>query len=445
MPIAWTPEQVIAQAPDDSSAKAGRGLAIISKWITAGCDARALWGECKGSGKQPYQVSIELGEPAFKCSCPSRKFPCKHGLGLFLLYANNQLKEGVQPAFCAEWLAKRDQTQEKKREKSEAGPAAPEDLAKREKAKIRRAGEREAKVASGLQELEIWLADMIRHGLATAQTQPTAYWEKMAKRLIDAQAPNAARLIRRMSSLVYLKTKYHEKLPEKLLEHLGAIYLICEGYRRINELPPPIQADVKTAVGFTVKEEDLQNAEIIEDTWQIQGIHAFEEEKLRVQRVWLFGENSRRTALILNFAFQNQPLDVSFTVGTKIEAALAFYPGNFPQRAFLKSRREAQKLPTPAGCENIAGLLSNYSGALAKNIWLETFPAMLKTVVPVRQDDTWFLRDEAGAMLRIDPDFGGIWNLFAVCGNQPAPIFSEWDGEMLLPLTIWSNDKAVRL
>ena len=436
MPVSWTPEQVIAQAPDDSSVKAGRGLASLSKWVSAGFDERAVWGECKGSGKLPYQVSIELAEPAFKCSCPSRKFPCKHGIGLFLLYAGHQLKEAAPPDFCGEWLAKRSETKEKKKEKSET-ELTPEALATREKAKSKRAGEREAKVVAGLQELEIWLADMLRQGLAAAQSQPTEYWEKMAKRLVDAQAPNAARLVRQMSSIVYQTNRYSEKLAEKLLEQLCKIYMICESYRRINDLPPAVQADVRTAVGFTVKEDELQNAELIEDDWQILGVRVFEEEKLRVQRVWLAGEQSRRRALLLNFAFQNQPLDVSFAAGMKFKAELAFYPGNFPQRAFLKTRQEAQRFENPVGDENIDEFLSGYADALAKNIWLETYPALLRRVVPVQRDKKWFLRDENGELLPLETDLGGIWQLFAICGNRPAQVFAEWDGERLLPMRVW--------
>ncbi|MBD0269487.1 MAG: SWIM zinc finger family protein, partial [Cyanobacteria bacterium Co-bin8] len=83
----WTPEQVLALAPDAASAKNGRGLAIGHKWFTLGTHQSAVWGECQGSGKNPYRTQIDLSEPAFRCSCPSRKFPCKHGLALFLLLA----------------------------------------------------------------------------------------------------------------------------------------------------------------------------------------------------------------------------------------------------------------------------------------------------------------------------------------------------------------------
>ncbi|TMC39224.1 MAG: SWIM zinc finger family protein, partial [Chloroflexi bacterium] len=107
--MSWTPEQVLALAPDPSAAKAGRELGAERRWTNLGRSESALWGECKGSAAQPYRTSIDLGEPAFKCSCPSRKFPCKHGLGLFLIYAARpaSLAEGKAPDWVEAWLADR--------------------------------------------------------------------------------------------------------------------------------------------------------------------------------------------------------------------------------------------------------------------------------------------------------------------------------------------------
>src|SRR5687767_7589875 len=109
MPIAWNAEQIIALAPDAASAKAGSALANKSKWVTLGGNERVVWGECLGSGKNPYQTQIEVTEPAFKCSCPSHKFPCKHGLGLFLLWVAQEsaFTQKEPPAWVTEWLAKR--------------------------------------------------------------------------------------------------------------------------------------------------------------------------------------------------------------------------------------------------------------------------------------------------------------------------------------------------
>ena len=83
----WTAEQILKLAPDAASAKAAQGLLAPKKWTSLGVDETAIWGACQGSGSNPYQTQIDLAEPAFKCSCPSRKFPCKHALALFLLFA----------------------------------------------------------------------------------------------------------------------------------------------------------------------------------------------------------------------------------------------------------------------------------------------------------------------------------------------------------------------
>ncbi|HJV08784.1 MAG TPA: SWIM zinc finger family protein, partial [Acidimicrobiales bacterium] len=99
----WTSEQVATLAPDAASVTAARGVAGPRQWSAAGHDARAVWGTCRG-----YQTAVELAGPAFSCSCPSRKVPCKHALGLLLLWAASPeaVPEGPAPAWVEEWLAR---------------------------------------------------------------------------------------------------------------------------------------------------------------------------------------------------------------------------------------------------------------------------------------------------------------------------------------------------
>jgi predicted nucleic acid-binding Zn finger protein len=54
-------------------------------------DSTLIWGECSGSGANPYFCSadyIDENKPVFRCNCPSRQFPCKHNIGLLYAYAN---------------------------------------------------------------------------------------------------------------------------------------------------------------------------------------------------------------------------------------------------------------------------------------------------------------------------------------------------------------------
>src|SRR5688572_4958152 len=110
----WTIDQILALAPDPSSAKSGRDLSVARKWLTLGANAVCVWGTMQGSGKAPYQTSIDLSVPAFKCTCPSRKFPCKHGLGLFLIFVQqpDACTQDQPPPWTSEWLAKRAEKEE---------------------------------------------------------------------------------------------------------------------------------------------------------------------------------------------------------------------------------------------------------------------------------------------------------------------------------------------
>src|ERR671917_1495678 len=100
-------EQALALAPDSSSASAGRKLGSPKTWRNLGRGGDAMWGECQGSAL--YQVRVDLGDLTTKCSCPSRKFPCKHALGLLVLAATEPaaLSEGEPPGWVAEWLQRR--------------------------------------------------------------------------------------------------------------------------------------------------------------------------------------------------------------------------------------------------------------------------------------------------------------------------------------------------
>jgi hypothetical protein len=436
----WTREQILALAPDPASAKAGQGLATARKWLSVGADEQTAWGLCQGSGKDPYQTQIDLTEPAFRCSCPSRKFPCKHGLGLFLLLAaqpaafnNKQL-----PDWVAEWLASRAKRAEQRVEK-QAKTEAVEKIVD-EAAQAKRAASREAKVTAGMQELELWLRDIVRGGLAAAQSQAPQFWERMAARLIDAQASGAARLTRELSGI----PASGEGWEARLLERMSRLYLLVEGFKRGAEAPPAVHSDVRALVGWTQNQEDLLGETGVRDRWLVLGQRVEDDDRLRAQRIWLRGERSGRDALILHFAHGSQPLDISFVTGAVIEAELVFFPGAYPLRAIVKQRNGAPTSPERIqGYPNIADASKAFAGAMAANPWLEKFPMPLLNVTPLRRSDAWFVRDAEDRALKLAPRFEFGWTMMALSGGHKIDIFGEWDGDHLLPLSAFAENRFV--
>ena len=182
----WNAQRVTSLAPDARVAAAGLKLAKTGTWSDVGYHESLLWGQCKGSGKNPYQVCADLADSAFRCSCPSRKFPCKHALSLLLVQAAGaQFKDEEMPDWVQSWLDKRGQTKEKK-EKKAADPAQ----------RQKRQAAREKKVASGLEDLNLWLRDLLRQGLLQIDRND---FDQMARRLVDQQLSPLGQQLQRLA------------------------------------------------------------------------------------------------------------------------------------------------------------------------------------------------------------------------------------------------------
>ncbi|HEU5460534.1 MAG TPA: SWIM zinc finger family protein [Pyrinomonadaceae bacterium] len=441
----YSADQIIALAPDAASAKAGRSLATASKWQNVGQSDRALWGECQGSGAKPYQTVIDLSEPAFKCSCPSRKFPCKHALGLILLVANQpSTAVTTAPDWAAEWLDKRDQQTQRRSEAAKKADEPPDEatLARRASQKAKRSLDREAKVVAGLKELELWLRDLVRHGLASAQTRSFDYWDQMAARMIDAQAPGVARRVRELSWL----PKSGDGWTEQLLSQVSSLFLLLKAFERIETLPTATQADVRSAIGWTYKEDELPEENLVFDEWLVLGQRTTGDEGLRVRRTWLWGQRVAKGALVLDFAAAGQHLAMDLLPGTRTEAELIFYPSNYPIRAALKQHtnppNSLTKMPGYSGSDE---LLMTYADVLALNPWVEAIAAPLHTAVPVRRGEQWFARDNDGRLVSLRSESIDGWKLMALSGGHPITIFGEWNGRSLLPISAWAEGRYVEL
>lgn len=437
MSAQWTTEQVLALAPDAASAKNGRSLAMRQKWVSLGRQPSTIWGECQGSGSTPYRTQIDLREPAFRCSCPSRKFPCKHGLGLFLLLAEqpDALVEAEPPAWVTAWLTSRSQQFAQKAERQ----TRQQEQAANPIAQAKRMVERQRKIRAGLQDLRLWLEDRVRQGIATLPQEPYQFWDSVAARLVDAQAPGVARQLRELGGIVHSGGNW----SDRVLQRLGQLYLLCEGFERIDTLPDAVQADLRTQIGWSFTQDEVLAGSPWADIWLVVGQRTDEEERLKSRRTWLYGLSNRTFALVLDFAHGTQPFDQTLLPGMGLEAEVIFYPSAYPLRALIKTRQDAARLTkAPPGSPSMAEAIATYGTALARCPWLEGFPLLLQAVTPHRDGESWLLQDQQGAVLPLSPRMEAMqgWRLLALSGGHPLSVFGEWDGSSFLPFSVWAED-----
>ncbi|MCG5214158.1 SWIM zinc finger family protein [Streptosporangium sp. KLBMP 9127] len=522
----WSRDQVLELAPDASSRKAAQGVASPAKWSEAGVAPGVVWGACKGSGANPYRACVDLSEPAYKCGCPSRKFPCKHALGLLLLWSADGVPAAeTQPQWVAEWLAQRraraaPATTGRAARPATTGraarpgddPAAADDdksgtaeqsgAAERAGAEAaRRAAQRDQRVTAGLAELERWLTDQIRQGLAGTRQAGFGHWDDLARRLVDAQAPGVAGVVSRLAPILA-----EEEWPGRILEEYAMLHLLAVGHRR--GVPGALGETVRSRIGFPVTREEVLAGEAVRDDWYVLGRRDQEQDRLIARRVWLRGRATGRAALVLSFAPIGQALDASLVTGTCLDAELAFYPGAAPLRAQIAARHDLRVDRRPRGT-TVAAALDEVAAALTGDPWIESWPVVLAGVVPVPgPGPTWLLgvppdgapAETAGGSARepvpgpdggtgasssaavpegdddvhqeppggrppletaaatddgslrvpagvagwpLDPAVGTPWRLVAASGGRPVTVAAEWSPRGLVPLSTWDEEGRV--
>ena len=321
-----TPEQVRTLAPDASAARSGEALGSPKRWTGAGRNDVAAWGLCQGSGSNPYHVAVDTAGPAYTCSCPSRKIPCKHALGLLFLVADGGAPAARPPEWVQAWLDSRAS-------RAVAAATRAERTAEVDpEARARRIATRERKVAAGIDELDRWLRDLMRRGLDSTRSEGYRFWDAMGARLVDAQAGGLGRSVRGLGSAA----NSGDAWPHLLLEGAGRLHLLSEAYRRSDQLPEDLRADVRSLVGWNVKEDELDPANSVEDRWLVIGQRIDDRGDIVTARTFLLGDTSGRIALQFAFGVGAAPPTLLAAPGQAFRATATFYPSSTPLRVSVR-------------------------------------------------------------------------------------------------------------
>ena len=350
-------------ATDQSSLKAAAGLAKPAKWSGVGVsqDGALLWGECAGSGANPYRVMADLRDLGNKCTCPSRKFPCKHVLGLLWLNAEAVVPftPADTPAWVSDWLGRRRTgsgaakpasgaaaTSEKDvRAAQLAEPEAvedPKEVARREAAAAKRSEDTERAILDALDALEQWIGDQLRLGLAAFIDDATARCRRIAARLVDGKAAVLAGRIDELPSRLLALAPGDR--PRGAVVELGKLVLLARAFRAA-----PRDAETRRAVATPeTREMVLANPDTPRVTarWEVLAEQVqTRRDGLVSQTTWLLNLDvtGPRFAMLLDYFPASAGRRGSvFIPGERFPAELAFYPSRQPLRAVLVQRAPAE-------------------------------------------------------------------------------------------------------
>jgi hypothetical protein len=381
-----------------------------------------------------------------------------------LLWARGQVAESAAPSKIESWIERRISADRSKAAPVSADRVEPETAAEAgveagasarepsgheseseqepppETDRDQARNDRVERMFAGLTELDRWLDDRIRTGLADASLATYGTWDSLAARLVDAQAGSLANRIRRLAGLVGASPDWHDDV----LAELGMLHLLSQAGRRLGSLPGPLADSVATSVGWQVRQADVLAGVPDTDQWIVAGRSDTREDRIEVRRLWLRGVESGRWALVLSFAAYQQSLDTSLEVGTSVEVDLHRYPG--PALRALVGTRHAEPLSgvhPPA--HTVAGACDELGAMLATEPWLDRLAVTVRASLS-RSGSGWLLTDDTGSLPMVETENtgtgGGIATLLAVSGGGPVDLTVEWTPHGVIPLTIHLADRS---
>jgi hypothetical protein len=444
--LALSLTKIEALSPDQGSLAAAKKLLKASGWPTVCEDGDGLvWGECQGSGSNPYRVCVTEADAGYKCTCPSRKFPCKHSLALMWMRVEGKVafSKGTAPGWVSDWLSRR-------RGPSAAGSSTepkasiaatevelveavdPKAEAKAAATRDRSRQTRETAIAAGLDELTLWLSDVVTAGVATFASNPGPACRMMAQRLFDAKASGLGVMVDSLPSRLIALPEFSRAMAS--VKELGVLHLVAEAYRRQADLPVILKDDVRQMVGWNVTRETLladESAERAETTWRVWMTRAeLQPDKLRRIETWLHG-GGQNAVLIDYVPASTGAAKSGYAIGEQFSAELVYYPSPVPMRALISRHNFGCDLsddPLSIPEDNLGAAFGKYEEALALKPWLGDFPLFFRNGHIKRSGGRFYLLDDDVCLPISEAQADAAWPLLQ-CGNVAGA--GIWNGEFM--------------
>ena len=303
--------------------------------------------------------------------------------------------------------------------------------AQKTEAAEKRRFERLERAEAGFEDLDTWLHDLMRRGLAVAVSEDSSFLQNIAARMADASMPGLSRKLRLLAAVPPQSPEW----PWMALDTLGLCALAALAFRQREHLPDALMADLQQLIGINTKKEIVvQEGEQVYDHWLVAGVQGdILEDRLELRRTWLLGANSGRYALLLEYAFGGGGFGPPLRVQEYYAGTLAFYPSAFPLRVLpatdLREQAPATSIELPF-FSDWDHLLDAAADAWGKLPWLPDFPGRVAGLrLQFVSETALYAVDVNGKALPLSMEPETFWRCMAASEGRPQTYFGVWDGK----------------
>lgn len=218
-------------------------------------DESIIFGECTGSGKNNYICSADFineSNPVFRCSCPSKQFPCKHTLGLMYAFADG--KEFTIDNIPEDIIEKRGKIEKREQNKAEKKKVP----AKKNKSVIKK------KINAQLEGIELLdkiVKGILKQGFASIHKENIKELNSQLKELGNYYIPGAQSELKRFIEMIADSEVDNENA---LMQAIYLKSLVKEGKKHLlnrledEEMNLSISSDIEELLGHAWKLTELE-------------------------------------------------------------------------------------------------------------------------------------------------------------------------------------------
>jgi hypothetical protein len=296
--------------------------------------------------------------PAKSCTCGLSTQPCLHQR-LF-----------VQPS---ETNADGSESTNTQTDNNESATSDPNDLSK-----TARRADRIVKLARAMDELDLWLEDILSRGLAAHVQESAQFAAGIATRMADASLGTLQRRLLDLEAETLRCIRSNQPIPSAWADLL----MIYQAGRNQDRLPQPLWDELTQTLGINLRKDDVKAANLtLKDHWTVVCIEQIQvEPRLKQRNTWLYAHQNKSYHTIIEFEFENVThLSSALPIGYTFLVQAWAYPGALQSRLLFDEIPEKglHMVVNYPICADLSAALKVFGAQVRKLPWSFAAPVMI--------------------------------------------------------------------
>lgn len=299
-------------------------------------------------------------------------------------------------------------------------------------------------IRSAADYLDRFLNDIITDGIGSDLVMWTEQLEGLAARMVDYKCGGVARRIRLLIEAI---EKGDRDWPEASAKLCGQLAVFSKKIISTPDDQLDTIAEWLIWSGWSISQKQIMHRKPINDDWIVLGHTRQKEEKLRVHRTWLYGQQTRRFGQHIEFLIGFNKPSVYWNVGKIYNADFIFYPGQFNWRVLVhKVNSEAfAKWPKQSGY-TIEKVKDYTSKIMAGFPLIDSIPVLLSSCSLKFNDHKQIeVFDDTGLLPNVSVDPAYYSQLMALSGEGDIAVFGDLTEGQLFIHTVGFEGEVHRL